>query len=124
MGGCFELFSGLRRVVREVQPLRAECQIEAVRSTEVGSALRKSYTLMAHLAWGERVPASTGRANWFEKSDVHLFCQLDRYLRLAYGEQGMARLQREIMGTLPGAPDVSSDEVWAKSIMSYNCQNL
>lgn len=124
MGGCFELFDGMRRVVREVQPLRSECQVAAARSKELGGALRKSYTLMTHLAWGERVPASAERANWFEKSDIHLYCQLDRYLRLGRGDQGMAALQREIMETLPEAATVSSDEVWAKSIMSYNCRNI
>ena len=125
MGGCFALFDGLKRLMREVQPLRAECQQQAVRSPEIRKALEKSYTLMAHLAWGGQVPSRTeDRTNWFERGDLHLFCQLDRYLRVGRGDEGLGRLQREIMDTLPGAVNVSAEEVWAKSILSYNCQRI
>lgn len=122
MGGCLALFEGLRQMVHEVQPLRAECQAELVSSGAVKSALERAYTLMAHLAWGGAAPQRVeDRTGWFEKGDLHLFCQLDRYLRLARGDQGMAALQREVMSSLPGADKVSSDEVWAKTLLSLNC---
>ncbi len=125
MGGCFALFDSLKKLIREIQPLRSECQQDAARSPEVRKALERSYTLMAHLAWGGGVPARPeDRTGWLQKADLHLFCQIDKYLRLGKGDQGIASLQREIMDTLPHAVEVSSEEVWAKTILSLNCQNI
>lgn len=140
-GGCYELFSSLRGVLRDVQNIPTECGPTVAEHPEIIGALLETAQLMARMAWGETPPqGGVARFNWLVASDLALFCGIrDQYVRLL-GQESWEQFRVATYGKLPGeAPQIENgvclncdprktaeqmlpaDEIWAKSIFSLRC---
>ena len=121
-GGCYELFQELKKFLHDLDSLTAECST-ALADTKVYSlALSQSLEKMVRIAWGSAPPASyTVKFGWLDKADLTLFFRLkDRYVTF-YGDEGWSKFRERIMQSLPGAKDLSRNQIWDLSIFSENC---
>lgn len=104
-GACFELFSTLRRLARDMSILPLECAADLAELGEIRLALKEGLGLLLQIAWGEAAPEKEtgGRGQgWLEASDLALFCSLrDLYARL-YGPESSDQLRTELLSKLPG----------------------
>lgn len=143
-GSCLELFSGMRKMLRDMGASSQECFVKYADVPEVDQALKKSLDLMVRLAWGHRSPDATmEKFGWLESSDLALYCQLKRTVVSVYGEQEYERLRLQIQNKLPGEPEVIEDgvcmncevrktapqvltkeDIWVKSLFSLRCDQF
>lgn len=143
-GACFELFSTLRGLSRDLHGLPMECAKDVSEVGEVRGSLREGLTLLVQIAWGE-VPPERGvgsvRQGWLEASDLALFCDLkDLYVRF-FGKEELDQLRMSIFANLPGEAAVftngecvncafrknalqvfSPEELWTHSLFSLRCE--
>lgn len=142
-GACFELFSTLRGLARDLQGLPLECAEDLRSVGEIRGSLFEGMSLMTQIAWGEVPPekaVSSVRQGWLEASDLALFCTLkDLYTRF-FGKEEMDQVRASIMSKLPGeaaiftngacvncefrktAPQAMAiEEVWSRSLFAVRC---
>ena len=122
-GACHDLFQGMKAVVRQIEGASSDCHEDLVQRAPVQTALTEVLSLTVRLAWGETPPESAyTRLGWLDTSHMALFCELKRVYIAGKGETAWASLREELMKELPFAPNLPRNEVWARSILSYNCQ--
>lgn len=140
-GGCFEMFSHVRRFMREIRNFDQECYADLAGINEIKGSINQTMTLMVQIAWGESPPPGPDkRFNWFEPADIALFCDLrDSYMRI-YGEEDFEAYRTKVYQTLPGEEPVFEDgkcvncefrklalktlsptEIWKRSLFSTPC---
>lgn len=140
-GACYELFTLVRKLMRDLNASPQECLVPFGEIPEVKGAIQQSALLMVQLAWGEAPPEQgMSRLGWFEPPDLALFCQMKAtYLRL-YGEESWDEFRTVAAQRLPGeaqviekgtclncdylkkASDVfSAEEIWVRSLFSLRC---
>jgi hypothetical protein len=143
-GACFELFSTLRKLTRDLYTIPLDCAEDIKGLGEIRASLREGILLLAQISWGEGLPDKTVgsiRQGWLESSDIALFCGLkDMYTRI-YGKDDFDQFRLDIFAKLPGEEAVmeegvckncefrktalqvlSAEEVWARSIFSARCE--
>jgi hypothetical protein len=141
-GACFELFSNMRAVLRDVQNIPTDCGSTVAERGEITGSLLQTAQLMARVAWGEAPPSGgAARFNWFEASDLALFCGIrDQYTRLV-GADAWDEFRLATHKKLPGEAPVivngvcqncenrktadqllPAEEIWAKSVFSVRCE--
>ena len=142
-GACFELFSTLRGLSRDLHTMPIECAEDVQGVGEVRHALKEGLSLLVQIAWGD-VPPERGvgivRQGWLEASDLALFCDLkDLYMRF-FGKEEMDQLRMGIFTSLPGEGAIltngecvncefrksalqvfSQEELWSHSLFSLRC---
>ncbi|MEZ0390966.1 MAG: hypothetical protein ACAH59_02045, partial [Pseudobdellovibrionaceae bacterium] len=114
-GACYELFTLLRKLLRDLNASPQECLVPFGEAVEVKQAIWQGTQLMIQLAWGEK-PPETGlaRLGWFEPPDLALFCQLKAMFLRLYGEEIWEEFRMSMSAKLPGEAQV---------IESGNCLN-
>lgn len=144
-GACFELFGGLRKMVRDLNTSSNECLASYADVAEVRESLGKGVELIARLAWGNKPPElGMEKFGWMEPLDLALFCQLKiSYLKI-FGEEGLESLRLATYAKLPGEPEIyaddgacincelrksalqafSAEEIWARSLFSFRCERV
>lgn len=121
-GSCYEYFSSVRQLLKDLLVLSPECAHLIYSSPEIKNSLASALTLMTALAWREDV--LTGRVskyNWLNRADLMLFCKIkDKYL-LHYGQEDWSRLSAGILKLLPMKQKASPDLALRRSILSESC---
>jgi hypothetical protein len=141
-GACFELFSFMKKFVRDLASAPTECLPNFGEIGEVKRVLSESSQMLVQLAWGDQPPQRGGaRFGWLEAPDLALFCHLrDYYLRI-YGQEKWDSLRvgtyEKLVGEKPvfengkclncayrkRASEVfSAEDLWALSIFSVRCE--
>lgn len=122
-GGCFELFRSLRSFHQALQAMPEQCGEKLIEVSEVTAALLRNLSLMVRLAWGSRPPASYyDRNGWLEPPDLALFCALTQAQIRLQGEEFWRQFREKTMNELPGAGELSRDELWKRSLFSTDCR--
>jgi len=141
-GACYELFSLLKKLVRDLDAASVQCLPEMSDVAPLQRVFSEEIELMALLAWGTQPPEKgAARLNWFEAADLALFCSLRRLDRAIFGSDSFELLREKINSKLPGEAPVirdgvcvncdtrknatqvlSPDEVWARSLFSIRCE--
>ncbi len=121
-GGCYEFFQEIKVMVHDLRTLSSECASAISGTSEYKRALWEPIELLVRLAWGEAPPASYSvKMGWLEIADVSLFCQLKERITFFYGASSYEAFRERMMQELPGAKDLSRNQVWDLSIFSENC---
>lgn len=123
-GGCYELFLGLRKFLNEFQVVSPDCLSRIGGIRQVRSAVTESLDLLIRLGWGGEPPQSPAvRTGWLGAPELNLYCLLQhRYMRL-YGETQWQNFRESYFAELPGAQELSRQEIWEKSILSISCED-
>ncbi len=121
-GGCYELFQDIKVLLHDLSNLTHECASSVSGLSEFKRALWDSMDLMVKLAWGEKPPtAYNAKFGWLDTADITLYCQLKNRLQIIYGESAWDSYREKMMRELPGAKDLSRNQVWDMTIFSENC---
>ena len=109
-------------MVHDLRTLSSECASAISGTSEYKRALWEPIELFVRLAWGEAPPSSYSvKMGWLEIADVSLFCQLKERITFFYGASSYEAFRERMMQELPGAKDLSRNQVWDLSIFSENC---
>jgi hypothetical protein len=142
-GSCYEYFTILRKIARNIQNYSSECRTDLSSIPEIQKAMRDGVILMAKMSWGSHPPEpGMARVGWLQESELSLFCQLKNVFSLSFGDEAWSELRLKIYGELPGdAPStadlanpqaaeppkavatMSEKDIWARSIFSIRCEN-
>lgn len=121
-GACYEYFSYLRRLLRDLLVLSQECADLVYAKEEVQKALSSALALITALAWREEVlTGQLSKFNWLSRSDMYLFCDIKRKYLNNYGEQAYLKLEADILKLLPLQQEVSPKFLIKKTILSEPC---
>lgn len=121
-GGCYELFQSIRTLLQDFSAVSSECGGAIGGMTEVNRALWETVELLVKLAWGEKPPASYNeKFSWLDAADINLFCKLKARITYVYGEPAWNNFRERMMTELPGAKDLSRNQVWEMTLLSENC---
>jgi hypothetical protein len=142
-GACYEVFTSLKKLVRDLSGSPQECLVPLGQVSEVSKALKSGTQLLVQLAWGDR-PPDTGlaRVGWLEAPDLALYCQLKSMLLKIDGEEAWEKFRASVQAKLPGEAPViedgvclncdfikkasetlSPEEIWSRSLFSLRCEN-
>lgn len=104
-GACFEMFSTLRGLIRDLHGFPLECAEDLRDVGQVKGALSEGLGLLTQIAWGEQPPEpgiGSVQQGWLETGDIALFCSLkDMYVRF-FGMESLDQLRMGIFSKLPG----------------------
>lgn len=90
--------------------------------SEYRRAIWDSTDLLVMLAWGRHPPVSpSAKFGWLEVSDISLYCSLKERIIAMYGEAEWRSYWERKMLELPGAKELSRNQVWELSLFSENC---
>lgn len=121
-GGCNELFFQLRILSKDLGSVPSQCSSTIGGEAEVANFLWKSYRLIVELAWGSKPPIGyESRFAWLDSSDLALFCDLKRNITDIYGEERHKTFQEEMFQSLPGASELTREQIWQRTILSTRC---
>lgn len=141
-GACYEMFSILKKLVRDLDASPHECLVPFGEVTEVKKALNEGSQLLVQLAWGEKPPENAfTKFGWMQTADIGLFCSLKQVYNRVYGEPAWNALRMATYKKLPGEGSVyqngsclncdykkmadeklSAEEIWVKSLFSVRCE--
>lgn len=140
-GACYELFSLLKKLVRDLDAGPAQCLPEMSDVAPLKKVFYEQIELMAILAWGSQPPdRGPQRLNWYDSADVALFCSMKRLFIQIFGEDAYEDWREKVYVKFAGeAPIVregvcincserknalqvlSSEEIWVRSLFSVRC---
>jgi len=122
-GGCYGLFHRARVFLRDFDLVSVDCKESFVALKEVKDTLFVIYDLMIRLAWGDQPPdvCEGNLLNWFSSLEVSLFCSVKNHIINLYGEQQLMVLERNTFKKLPGAGNLSEDEIREVALVSQSC---
>ncbi len=142
-GACFELFTSLRKFLRDLNGSPQECLVPFGEVPEVRSALTKGSELLVMLAWGAQPPDPLSKLGWLETLDLSLYCQLKSAYLKVYGSEAWDQFRQATQAKLPGeaeqmkdgqcvncenlkrAPAVlTAEEIWTRSLFSLRCDQF
>lgn len=122
-GACFEYFTLLRNLVRDLNGSPRECLIPFGDVAEIKRALFDGAGMMALIAWGDHPPErGLSRFSWFEAADISLYCSLKDMVYRIYGEAGWEQFRLATQAKFPGASGLSPEEIWVRSMFSVRCE--
>jgi len=125
-GACFEYFTLLRNLIRDLNGSPRECLMPFGDVSEIKKALFDGAEIMVLIAWGDHPPERGGlsRFAWFEASDVALFCGIKDMVYRVYGEAGWEQFRLTTQAKFPGASSLSPEEIWVRSMFSVRCEQF
>lgn len=142
-GACYEYFSILKTLAREVMKSSTECAPEIYSMKEIRAELNEGLEKIALMAWGEQPPEpGVARFSWLQESELLLFCSLrDAFIR-SQSNEAWSEFRRNTYKKFPGeklaakkdpnaiavtrlmAPQkFSENDIWNRSIFSIRCEN-
>ncbi|MBC87326.1 MAG: hypothetical protein CL677_09130 [Bdellovibrionaceae bacterium] len=122
-GACYELFSSLKILVKELDFLDSRCKPDIASLGPVRSAVFSNLELMTLLAWGERPPVNYyAKLNWFSGADMKLFCDLKRIAYDFYGESAWNAFREKMLKSVPGVNELSRENAWNVILLSTKCE--
>lgn len=141
-GACFELFTSLRQVIRELTSTSVDCWEYFGEIKEVHNAVEQGLSLMVRIAWGGSPPEKNlQKLGWLETSDMALFCSMKQAYLEMYGQEKYDQFRSKVSLLLPGESPVydnqskclnceylksadktlSAEEIWLRSLFSVRC---
>jgi hypothetical protein len=121
-GACYDLFQGMKVVMREAKSVSRECFGDLAYESAFRASLWETLELMVKLAWGDEPPISPSqRFGIFDKSDYAFFCEMKNVANLVYSDNKWSEFVSEQLNTAKGSEKLSKEERWARSIMSAPC---
>lgn len=132
-GGCYELFSSLKKMITEIYVVSPECYSDLQNHSNFKSALWNSLDLMVRLAWSTQdvsqaatagYSTATTSRGWFDSSDLNLYCRMKKSSIDIYGQQMWDSFTAEYFSLLNGADKIPREEAWQKMLFSINCQSF
>lgn len=124
-GGCFDLFNGLRSVMKEIKTVSPDCTSDLGSESDLKKAIWETLDLMVKLAWGEKPPMAPSLRNGiFDGADVSFFCDLKQVAVYLYGEGQWNQFVEKNLKALPGWETLDRNDIWSRSIMSVSCSDL
>jgi hypothetical protein len=121
-GACYEYFNQLRIMLHDLEAFDQECKAAPGQIAEVNAILWPAWKLMVQLAWGDKPPtAYNAKFGWLDAADINLFCKLKHEIHRVYGEQAYNQELRKFAPTLPGAKELTFNQIWDMAIFSENC---
>jgi hypothetical protein len=121
-GGCYELFYETRTLLRDLSEVPDSCAAEAGDIAEVKKAIWGVEDLLVRLGWGEKPPGQySQKFGWLDTADLSLFCKLKHQIITSYEEEAWENFRESQFKSLPGAKDLTREEVWDLSLFSENC---
>ena len=122
-GGCFGLFAKTKTFLRDFDLVSLDCKESLAALKEVKSTLFANYSLMIRLAWGDQPPdiRKGNLLNWFSSLEVSLFCSIKKQIIELYGEQQLMVLEQNTFKKLPGAENLSEDQIREVALVSRSC---
>jgi hypothetical protein len=121
-GGCYELFQESKMMLKDLHSVPSDCAGRVGAIDEVNKALWEVNDLILRLAWGEKPPGTYHeKFGWLDTSDISLFCELKQQIIDSYGVSAWESFREKTFRDLPGAKDMSRNDVWDMSIISENC---
>lgn len=140
-GACYEMFTSLRKLIRDLNGSPQECLAEFGEVDEIKRALHQGTELVIQLAWGDRPPEpGVNRFGWMEAPDLSLYCQLKSVYLKTYGNEGWESFRLATYAKLPGEAQIieqgkctnceslkkatdafSAEEIWIRSLFSLRC---
>ena len=139
-GACYEYFSILKMIAKQVDNGSPECRTQLIGVNEVQAALKDGVEIMALAAWGAQPPASPAmRFGWMQESELAVFCYIKDTYEKALGEEAWTALRLKVNKKYPGenatlsnldsegpkaSEKMSDNEIWPKSIFSVRCEGV
>jgi hypothetical protein len=124
-GSCLDFFDGVKRVHRDLGSVPSDCSSDVMDNSTLSAFLWESAELIVQLAWGSRAPASyMERAGWLDTYHLAIFCDLKRLLQQHYGQERWNSFIEKQLHNLPQAAQLSRNESWQRSILSFPCDSL
>lgn len=139
-GACYEYFSILRMVAKQIDNGSPECRAQILSISEIQKTLKDGVEIMALSAWGSQPPASPQlRFGWMQESELAIFCYIKGTYEKSLGEEAWSALRLQINKKFPGEPSTTSDlgvdplkasatmsdnDIWTKSIFSVRCDGV
>ena len=122
-GGCFDFFLNLRKMVEDLERIPKTCSGTLAEDPMIQQLLLKSLSLMSQIAWGDKPSAQVQakRTGWLDAADFRLFCKMKTLASRIYGEDQFQTFRESVLSSLPGASELSRDQIWARSIFSQSC---
>lgn len=103
IGSCFEYFSLLKKISKEIGNSSQECVGQLYEIKEISLAINDGIELMVRLAWGVKPPdVGPEKLGWLQDADLAVFCQLKKVYTQANGEDSWNALRMKIYNKLPG----------------------
>lgn len=125
MGGCYELFQGIRRTLQDMRSFSLECMSDVGSDSTVRDFVTKSLDLLIRLSWGVKPPEAVQlKLNWLEPTEVSLFCQLKNQYLVMYDDAAWAQLREGYLKSLPGIEKLQRKDAWGLSLMSIDCSKF
>ena len=123
-GACLDLFVRLRKMHSQLRLLPQECNSKAFEIAELKRAVWGSLELMQKLAWGSQGPKSVyDKYAWLDSNHLNLFCILQNTANEASSPEKYAQWRENIMLNLPGAVNLSRQDLWSRSLFSTPCKD-
>ena len=139
-GACFDYFSILKMIAKQIDNSSPECRAQLLSISEVQKALKDGVEIMALAAWGPQPPVSpAARFGWMQESELAIFCYIKDVYEKAAGEEAWSALRLAVNKKYPGenatitnldvdgpkaSEKMTDNEIWSKSIFSVRCEGV
>ncbi len=121
-GSCFQMFEGLRLLVRDLETVSFACQAHIIERAEVKCAVFESVSFIVKLAWGLVPPQSyLDKTGWLDSVHLGTFCDLHGKIKEYFSDDEWANYREEILKSLPGSDKLDRKELWNRSLFSLKC---
>ena len=122
-GGCLPWFDRLKRMVDALEQGSSDCEEAVAQTAPVPKVLFESLEWMVILAWGEKPPVNFyEKSGWLDAPDLALFCRMKMFAQRVFPPGRWSAFQEKMFSELPGAKQMTRQEVWDLMLLSLNCQ--
>ncbi len=124
-GGCLEYFLHVKKFVSDFEVTSLECRKNIFRDKKVKNVFSQSLKLMLNLAWGKAPPTEYQKKySWFDQADIYLFCKIKDLTQKSSSESAWENQREALLQQLPGAENLSRDQLWKSSLLSTSCKSF
>ena len=122
LGSCLDLFTGMKKVIRDLDAISPKCLGSVVEIDETKQSLWGTLGLMAQLAWGEGTPSGPDfRQGWLDTSQIFLYCKLKQQAKAATSDADWNAFALMTVKSLKGSSQLPANEAWTRSLFAQAC---
>lgn len=124
VGGCYDWTEGLKKMIKFSRSIPQECRPRLSELSPLMEYYSASLRLYSQISWNSTEIVRAKLFHWLDAEDMIVFCRLkNEYTRLA-GREAYQSLQTALFGELIQLKKpMNKEEVWKRTILSYNCDN-
>ncbi len=125
LGACAALFTGVTRLLDDLESGNPKCHQSFFKRKEVKKALSDTMSLMLRLAWGNEPPENIyERTSWLSRNNLFLFCTLESKYKDYYGASNYESWREGQMNDLPNPKNLDRQNIWKLSLFSLDCRKF